>query len=130
MEMNIGAIEAVGKVRDSSLEALMRGMVQELEAQERKFHESLFEGLRPDGELMTIPTYVQDQFRHWDETFPSAEDRKLVGEVKNKILEMIGNTQDYISERVHENSNKFRLEVAMKAVSKTTSGIQQLLSAQ
>jgi hypothetical protein len=130
MEMNIGAIEAVGKVRHSSLEALMRGMVQELEAQERKFHESMFEGLKPDGELMTIPTYVQDQFKKWDETFTSPEDRKLVSEVKDKILEIIGNTQDYISERVHENSNKFRLEVAMKAVSKTTSGIQQLLSAQ
>lgn len=130
MDMNIGPISLDSKATGSSLEALMRSTLQELEAQERKFHDSIFEGLRPDGELMTIPSFIQDQFRKWDETFTTAEDRKLVGEVKNRILDVIQNGQEYIQERVHENSNKFRLEIAMKAVSKTTSGIQQLLSAQ
>jgi hypothetical protein len=130
MAFSSGPVDSTLSVQGSGIDTMMRNIAREIENQEKKFRATFVEGLRPDGDLMGFPKHIQDQFKKWDETFTSPEDRKLVAELKNKIIEITTNTQDYIGERVRENSNKFRLEIAMKAVGKTTSGIQQLLSAQ
>ncbi|MCU0910047.1 MAG: hypothetical protein MUE98_01470 [Rhodobacteraceae bacterium] len=130
MSSSISAVTSVTSQQSSGLDALMRDMARSIEEQEKAFRDSFAEGLKPGGELMGIPKHVRDQFKLWDETFTNPEERKLVAELKSRIIEISTNTQEYIGERVTQNAKKFQLEMAMKAAGKATSGIQQLLSAQ
>ncbi len=130
MSEAVSAIEPTSSVEKSGIGAFIRNSIDELKAQEANIHESFAEGLRPDGHLMKLPDHVSDQFKRWENTFTSPEDKALVSEVKRKVIEMSESNSAYIRERVDGNTEKIRLELAMKAVSKTTQGIQQLLSAQ
>jgi hypothetical protein len=127
------AISAVGNATRSDgagLGGVADNIVNALKAQEAKISDTFVEGLRPDGHLMKLPTHMTDQFKKWEEAFTSPEDLALVAGVKGKVIEMAQLNSEYIQTTIERKAEKVRLELAMKAVSKTTQGIQQLLSSQ
>ena len=86
--------------------------------------------LAPYSAIQKLPKHVRDQFKEWDNHFTDPELRALMETVKKQIIEMHRSNQDYIHEKVKSNAEKIRIEFMIKAISKTTSGIQQILSAQ
>ena len=114
----------------SELGNLWNSMIEGLRAQENDIRSGIAEGLRPNGDLMGVPDHIRDQIKTWEEAFTSTQDRKLVQELKAKIYEIHASRDAYVASQVESKTERFHLELAMKAASKTTSGIQQLLSAQ
>lgn len=123
----ISSVESAGK---SSITDMMAGLGQSLERHENTIRDSFSEGLAPNGDVMGVPKYIQDQFKTWDQQFTAPEDLARVADLKRKVLEINTANQDYIERKIGRNADKMQLELAMKAISKTTQGLQQILSSQ
>lgn len=126
----ISAISSQTPASTGGLDSFARNAMAALEREEGKIRQALDQGLAPSGPLMSMPRHVQDQFTRWENEFTSPEDLKMVDRIKKRVTELTAENQSYIRDRVSENSDRLRLELAMKAVSKTTQGLQQLLSSQ
>ncbi len=121
----IGAVEPT-----SGLAGFASNAVQALKKQEQAISDGLTEGLAKSGPVMKMPDHIKERFRVWEDTFDSPEDLARVAEVKQRVTAMMESTTDYVASTVERKTQKVQLELAMKAVSKSTQGIQQLLSAQ
>lgn len=126
----IAAIPSVKSAGPEGLAGFAENALKTLEKQELKFQESFVKGLDPGGDLLKTPKFLKDQFARWDQQFTRPEDIALVAALKKQILEISAINKDVIRDKVVENTERLKLELAMKAVSKTTQGLQQLLSAQ
>jgi predicted unusual protein kinase regulating ubiquinone biosynthesis (AarF/ABC1/UbiB family) len=131
--MSISQISAMIQTRSASgteMRDLFQSMAEGLQKQEMRIRDSIAEGLRQDSNLGGIPDYMRKQFDVWDQTYTGGEERKLVEELKSRIMELTANNEAYMRDQAQQKTAQFQLELAMKAANKTTSGIQQLLSAQ
>ncbi len=128
--MITGAVGSVQAKGENGLASFASNAIQSLKAQESEIADSFYEGLRPDGELLKVPEHITQRFRVWEENFSSPEDLAKIAEVKQRVTTMLKGTDDYIVSQVESKTKRVQLELAMKAVSKTTQGIQQLLSSQ
>ena len=115
---------------DSGLENLARSLSDQFATQESYVTDKIRESVKPDSHLMRLPTHITDQFDEWDAKVKTQAEAELIEAVKKKILAVHEMRTDYIRDKVNSNAEKMRLEFSVKAISKTTSGIQQLLSAQ
>ena len=109
---------------------ISRSFSETLQGYEQLIIGDIENSLAPDSAIQKLPKHVRDQFKEWDNHFTDPELRALMEAVKKQIIEMHGSNQDYIREKVKSNAEKIRIEFMIKAISKTTSGIQQILSAQ
>ena len=109
---------------------LANQVMERFQYHEDRIQQSFAKGLEPNGELTGLPDYVKQQFKRWDEEFTRPEDLALVRVLKQKVQALHESNVNYIRDQVRVKSDSLRLETAMKAVSKTTQGIQQLLSSQ
>ncbi len=105
-------------------------LADSLKSHEARFRKSFVEGLDPAGDLMRTPGYLREQFQKWDETYTRPEDRAMVETLKRKVLQMTEITNDNIRDKVRDNAERLKLELAIKAVNKATQGVQSLLSSQ
>lgn len=128
--MNISGISTLATSSKSELQNLFESISTSLRQQEENIRESFIEGLNKNGNLFGVPDHVRRQIEVWENTFTSAEDRKMVDELKSKILEITSNNESYIREQAEQKTARFQLELAMRAANKSVSGIQQLLSSQ
>jgi hypothetical protein len=128
--MNSNAVGSITEVRESGIAGFASHVVQALKQQELKIADSFQEGLRPDGLLLKMPDHITERFRVWEESFSSPEDLAKISEVKQKVTGMMDGTSEYVTSQVETKTKRVQLELAMKAVSKSTQGIQQLLSSQ
>ncbi len=126
----VSAAIAPGGAAGTEMRDLFRTMSEGLQQHEADIRNSFVEGLAKDGELSGIPDHVKKQFEIWDQTYTRPEDRKLVEELKSRIMEISASNEGYIRDAAQKKTSRFQLELAMRAANKTTSGIQQLLSAQ
>ncbi|OED49569.1 hypothetical protein AB838_05770 [Rhodobacteraceae bacterium (ex Bugula neritina AB1)] len=115
---------------DTGVPGIAKNFSETLQGYEQHIIGDIEKSLAPDSAIQKLPKHVQDQFKTWDNHFTDPESRALMESVKKKIIEMHGSNQDYIREKVKSNADKIRIEFAIKAISKTTNGIQQILSAQ
>ncbi|MGL6209786.1 MAG: hypothetical protein ACRC14_08160 [Paracoccaceae bacterium] len=130
MVVSITAISAAVPPERDGIVGIGAQIADSLKEHEAGFRKSFVEGLDPSGDLMRRPGYLREQFQRWDETYTSPEDRAMVDTLKRKVLEMAEVTSQNIRDKVRDNSERLKLELAMKAVSKTTQGIQSLLQSQ
>lgn len=130
--MTISGINAANSLTtpSSELPDLLDSMVQGLRNQEGRIRTGIFEGLKPNGDVLGLPDHVREQFKVWDATFTNAADRNMVNQLKQKIMAITQSRETYVTEQVQSKTARIQLELAMRAASKTTSGIQQILSAQ
>ena len=130
----IGGVDSVARSSPSQDEAGVPGIAKKFSETIKGYEQHIIgdieEALSPGSEIQKLPKHVQDQFKQWDNYFTDPESRALMESVKKKIIEMHNSNQDYIREKVKSNADKIRIEFAIKAISKTTNGIQQILSAQ
>lgn len=105
-------------------------VIDSLKREEMAMSEAFSEGLRPDGSLMRMPEHMTDRFRKWEEMFSSPEDLAKIAEVKSRVTALMEGTSNYIRDTVERRTQRVQLELAMKAVSKGTQGIQQILASQ
>jgi hypothetical protein len=128
--MITGAVGSVDAQGESGLAKFATNAIQSLREQEENIADSFYDGLRPDGQLLKVPEHITERFRVWEESFSSPEDLAKVAEVKQRVTTMLEGTADYVTSQIESKTKRVQLELAMKAVSKTTQGIQQLLSSQ
>lgn len=127
MSTNISAVQGPNP---SGMSRMLETLGNAVEHHEARIRNSFAEGLNPNGEVLGIPKHLKDQFASWDAQFTAPEDRKLVEDLKARVLEITAANHDYVRGKVARNADKMQLELAMKAISKSTQGIQQLLSSQ
>lgn len=130
MSAAVSSVTSVEPTGSSGMTRMLESLGNSIEHHESRIRGSIIDGLDPNGDVMGIPKHIKDQFASWDAQFTAPEDRKLVEDLKNKVMEITTANQDYIRGKVERNADKMQLELAMKAVSKTTQGIQQILSSQ
>ncbi|SCZ61802.1 hypothetical protein [Epibacterium ulvae] len=128
--MEIESVSGNPTAKKESVSDVFERIGESIESHENRIRKSFEVGLADDSPLMSVPDHVKAQFERWDNTFNLPEDKALVEKVKRQVLELTNSNRDYVREKVIDNAQKAKLEMAMKAVSKTTQGIQQLLSAQ
>lgn len=116
--------------RSQGLDGLVSELGTKMEAYERKLKDDLAGVLAPDGSLMTLPDPIRKQFAEWDRTYTQPQDIEMKNAIKRKIMEMHDVNQTYIRDKVENKASNLRLELSMKAINKSMSSIQQLLSAQ
>lgn len=127
---SVQAVGAIEKGGETGIAGFATNVIESLKEQELTISDSFREGLRPDGHLLKMPDHMTERFRVWEEKFTSPEDIAKVAEVKQQVTAMMGATADHVVGQIERKTQKVQLELAMKAVSKTTQGIQQLLSSQ
>ena len=124
------AVGAVNGTSESGIGRFAETVIDSLKEHEQRISDRFGDGLRADGPLMKMPDHISERFTVWESTFHTPEDLKLVAEAKRMMNDMYSNTSQYIADQVESKTKKVQLELAMKAVSKSTQGIQQLLSSQ
>lgn len=127
---DVSAAIAPGGATGTEMRDLFRSISDGLQQQEAKIRDSFVEGLARNSTLSGVPDHVKKQFEIWDQTYTRSEDRKLVEELKARISEISLSNEAYVRDQAQQKTARFQLELAMRAANKTTSGIQQLLSAQ
>lgn len=128
--MSSDAVGSISTVRETGLAGFASSIVHSLKQQELVISDSFHEGLRANGPVMKMPDHMTERFRVWEESFSSPEDLAKVAEVKKRVTAMMESTSNYVASQVESKTKRVQLELAMKAVSKGTQGIQQLLSSQ
>jgi hypothetical protein len=130
MEISSISLPSDASIQTNELPNLMNALLESIRNQENNIRADITEGLKPNGKLMGLPDHIREQFKVWDNTFTSGEDRKLVDALKQKIVALVQSNENYIVDQVQSKTSRFQLELAMRAANKATSGIQQILSAQ
>lgn len=123
-------IGSVDPAQRQGLPGFASQVINSLKREEMALDEAFSESLRPDGSLMKMPEHMTERFRKWEEMFSAPEDLAKIAEVKGKVTAIMEGTSNYIRETVERRTQRVQLEIAMKAVSKGTQSIQQILSSQ
>ncbi|MFK4064096.1 hypothetical protein [Brucella anthropi] len=111
------------------------GDIQTILAQKMRDHDAyiigeLDDALQLKGPLMSRPRYISEQFQKWSLQIDNPEQLALLRLVQRKMDTMHKNNRDFIKKKIQSNIQKVQLELSLKAMSKTTAGLQQLLSSQ
>ncbi len=116
----------------TGLDGLRSRLIDTLRQQEQRIVGDIASAVDLSSPLMRLPEPVREQFRRWanDSVNHTPEQARLLQVAKNKITELYGDNRDYIRNKVNSNADKIRLELSIKAIGKTVSGVQQLLSSQ
>ncbi|MCY1740495.1 hypothetical protein [Ensifer sp. SL37] len=105
-------------------------LAESLRSQEEGIVGSIKGALDPSGPLMSLPKPVLEQFRKWDQQFTDPDQIKMIETVKHKILELHAERREVVRSEVESKADRLRLDLSLKAISKTMAGVQQLLAAQ
>ncbi|MDC0659467.1 hypothetical protein N6L27_15810 [Leisingera sp. SS27] len=127
---NATAAPSLPAQEEAGVPGIAKNFSETLKGYERHISGDIEKSLEPGSAILKLPQHVQDQFKKWDDQFTDPETRALMEAVKKKIIEMHNSNTDYIRDKVKSNADKIKIEFAIKAISKTTNGIQQILSAQ
>jgi hypothetical protein len=127
---SVVAVGAVSGSERSGIANFAESAMEALKQHEDNISDSFREGLNPGGAIMKVPDSVMSRFKAWESAFTRPEDLAMVAAVKQKTLMAMRETADYVAEQAEKKVDRVRLELALKAVSKTTQSVQQLLSSQ
>ncbi|MBC8719590.1 hypothetical protein [Ochrobactrum sp. Marseille-Q0166] len=105
-------------------------LISSLKEQETSISGSIRNSVDDSSALMSLPEHLRSEFRRLDAMAQSPEQQKYVAEVKRNVLALHEARAANIREKVSMNISKMNFEFAMKAISKSVSAIQQVLSSQ
>ena len=115
---------------ESSFARLAGKVGQALEFHETKIRGDIASGTDSFNAAVRKHPHLEDLLKRLDTTLENPNERKLLQTLKQRVMEVHMSKSDFMSEQINTKSDRVQLELAIKAISKTTSGIQQLLSAQ
>ncbi|QPC44317.1 hypothetical protein HW532_17400 [Kaustia mangrovi] len=132
MSMSFTLIAPQAERQATGIDGLQDRLVDTLRQQEQSIIGDIDSAVDLSSPLMSLPEPVREQFRRWanDPQYQTPEQARLLQVTKNKIIELYSDNRDYIRNKVDSNADKIRLELSIKAVGKTISSVQQLLSSQ
>lgn len=131
--MTSATVVSIGQ--SSRLEPLeLKDIGQRLTSAIRQHEESitneLGEVLSSSSPLLTVPKPIQDEFKNWDARLRTPEEHQAAKAIRDKIVEIYGENAAHIQDKVRNNISRVQIDLAIKAISKTMSGVQQILSSQ
>jgi len=85
----------------------------------------------PNGKLMGgLPKHVEDSLIKAEQSARDPETRALYQTYRNNLTTLNQHNQEFLRNRYQSKIQAQQIELSLKAVSKTMSGIQQLLTSQ
>jgi len=116
----------------AGINGLQNHLIETLRQQEQWIIGDIEKALDLSSPLMSLPEPTQEMFRRWKNNAQqqTPEQQQLFRVIENKVMELHNDNRDFIRNKVAQNADKIRLELSIKAISKTVSAVQQLLSSQ
>ncbi|WP_420963859.1 hypothetical protein [Brucella sp. IR073] len=126
----ISPTETQATSRIDSLQSLGGEVVEKFKRSEQAIRKDIQGATDPSGPLMKKPPYVEELFQHLAALNLPPEQQALYSSMKKNMAALEQQRKQFIARSISRNYAKIQIELSIKAISKSISSIQQILSSQ
>ena len=105
-------------------------VVNAFQDQEGRLHRNLGDAVRPNSQDDKLSKFLEQTFRNLQGKFTDPIEQQTFRMVRSEMLASQHSNSEHIRKKITAGIKDIQLELSLKAASKTSQGLQQLLSSQ